>query len=196
MKTLSSRRRSAIIPAVAMVAILTGCDRAERKETHELVNAGNGLFYRINKTSGEISLISGGQVTKLDEWQPGKKGKLKESYMIDWPEKTLSQLDDLKLELKTTWREGKMLYNFRISPCTDRIKTEREKTASYARFNVNFMDSDGFEVLTLPIKLSEMIQRVDDKGKAMSMTMQANTTLTVETYEAISTWSVGWAGFE
>ncbi len=179
-----------------MIAFLTGCDRAERKETHELVNAGNGLFYRINKTSGEISLISGGQITKLDEWQPGKKGELKESYMIDWPEKTLSQVGDLKLELKTTWREGKMFYNFRVSPYAGRIETERDKTTSFARFNVNFYDSDGFEILTLPIKLSEMIRRVDDKGKATSMIIQANTTLTVKTYEAISTWSVGWAGFE
>ena len=108
MNNPSARRRSATIAAVAIVAILTGCDRAERTETHELVNAGNGLVYRINKTSGEVSLIAGAQITKLDEWRAGKKDEPKKSYMIDWPERTLSHLGDIKLELKTTWREGKM----------------------------------------------------------------------------------------
>jgi hypothetical protein len=196
MNNPSARRRSATIAAVAIVAILTGCDRAERTETHELVNAGNGLVYRINKTSGEVSLIAGAQITKLDEWRAGKKDEPKKSYMIDWPERTLSHLGDIKLELKTTWREGKMFYIFRVSPYAGRVETERDKATSYARFNVNFYDSDGFEILTLPIKLSEMTRKVDDKGKPASLSMNANTTLTVETYEAIKAWAVGWAGFE
>jgi hypothetical protein len=41
-----------------------------------------------------------------------------------------------------------------------------------------------------------MTRTVDDKGKPASLSMNANTTLTVETYEAIKVWAVGWAGFE
>lgn len=186
----------ATLSILAVATVLTGCDRTEKKDTHELVTAGNGLVYRINKTSGEVSLIAGAQITKLDEWRAGKKDEPKKSYMIDWPEHKLSHLGDIKLELKTTWREGKMYYVFRVSPYAGRVETERGKTTSYARFNANFYDSDGFEILTIPIKLSEMTQTVDDKGKPVSLNMNANTTLTLETYEALKIWAVGWNGFE
>jgi len=179
-----------------MAVILTGCDRTESKETYELANAGNGLFYRINKRSGEVSLIRGAQINVLEEWRAGKKGELQKSYMINWPERTISHLGDLKLQLRTTWAEGKMLYIVRASPYAGRIEKERSKTTPYARFDLLFYDSNGFEILTLPIKVSEMREIVDEKGKGASLVINANTMLTVEAYESLKELSVGWAGFE
>src|SRR5258708_1689106 len=113
MKRPQPRRFIQLSIAVALLALLAGC---EKRETYELLIAGNGLVYRLNKTSGEISLIVGSQVTKMEEWRGSKKDEPRKNYLINWPEETLSQVGDIQLKLKTTWREGKMFYILEASP--------------------------------------------------------------------------------
>ncbi len=88
-----------------------------------------------------------------------------------------------------------MFYILEASPYAGRIETERDKSTSNARLNLKFYDSGGFEVLTLPVKVSEMTKIVDEKGKSSSLSLNASTSCSLDTYEAIKVWSVGWAGF-
>ena len=179
--------------AVCMVSLLlVGCDS---KESWDLVTASNGLVYRINKKTGEVSLVAGAQITKLDEFRGPKTDPAKKSYVRDWPVQTVKSLGDISLRLKTTWRDGKLHYILSVSPISSSLQKARETPYSEARFNMAFYDADGFELFTLPVKISEMSEVVDDAGKAQSMRATGSTACSVETYEALAVSGIGWAGF-
>src|SRR5258705_460389 len=118
---------------LALLLTLMGCEKKD-PPPYELADAGNGLFYRINKASGEVSLVAGSSVTKLEEWAGPKTGAAQTNYVKTWPTETNSTLGNLVLQLKTNWREGKMYYIFTVSPYTGTIETERRKSQPTARF--------------------------------------------------------------
>jgi hypothetical protein len=98
--------------------------------------------------------------------------------------------------MKTNWRDGKLYYIFQVSPYAGRVAKERQKDLSYSQFIVRFYDGDGFEVVTIPLKLSEMVHGVDETGMIGSVTVNANTACSLETYESMKVWSIGWLGFD
>jgi hypothetical protein len=169
---------------------------AGKPDVAELVPTSNGLLYRIDKQSGDLSLIVGTQVTKLEEPEVKKGDDNKRRHVMTWPDRQNKQLGDLNLKLKTNWRDGKLYYNFQVSPYAGRIEREFQKSGSNARFLLRFYDQDGFETFVLPIQLSEMVKEVDDTGKIDVVTMNTTTTCDLQTYEALKLWMVGWGGFQ
>jgi len=179
----------------ALSILLIGCGSKQSVETWDLVTTSNGLVYRINKKTGEVSLVAGAQVTKLDELSEQKKEGAKKSYLRNWPAQSVKHLGDLSLRLKTTWRDGKLHYILTVSPYSSQIQKQRETSFSEARFIINFYDSDGFELFSLPVKLSEMTGVVDDTGKIGSMQANGSVVCSVDTYEALGDSGIGWGGF-
>lgn len=168
--------------------LLVGCDS---KQEWNLVPASNGLLYRINKKTGDVFLIVSNQMTKLDE---PKVGDEKKSFAKNWPEMKINDLGNISLNLKTTWREGKMYYTLSISPLNDRIQKARV-SAPTATINLEFYDANSFEILALPVLIMETVKRTDEDGKFGSYTGQGAIPLSVETYEAIAITGVNWANF-
>jgi hypothetical protein len=177
-----------------LLLTLMGCERKD-PQPYELVNAGNGLLYRVNKSSGEVSVIAGSQLTKLEEWTGPKKEEPKKSYVANWLAQTNSALGNLVLELKTNWREGKMYYILRLSPYAGRIEAELKKSPMTARFDLNFYDSEGFQVLTIPVQLAETSRTVDSDGKFSSVRVNSTVQCSAEMYESIKGWLASWVGF-
>lgn len=173
--------------------LLLGCDS---KPDWDLVTASNGLVYRINKKTGEVSLVVGAQISKLDEFRGPKPEPGKKTYVRDWPVQSVKSLGDISLRLKTTWRDGKLHYILAVSPYSAQIQKERERQLSGAQFIINFFDTDGFELVSLPVKISEMTGVVDDAGKTDSMRATGSSACSVETYEALGVCSIGWGGFQ
>ena len=182
------------VTALAMLAVLAvGCDQ---KKGWDLVTTKDGFVYRINKQTGEVSLIAGTQAAKVEETTSSKSDSTETNHVVTWRAQQNKQLGDLKIEMKTNWRDGKLYYIFQVSPFAGRIDSELQKSPSYARFIVRLYDRDGFELLTIPINLSDMVKKVDDTGKAASLDVNTTTTCSLETYSALSSWTVGWAGFQ
>lgn len=180
--------------AVCMVSfLLMGCDS---KETWDLVTTSNGLVYRINKNTGEVSIVAGAQIARLDEFRGPKIELAKKSYVRDWPVQTVKSLGDISLRLKTTWRDGKLHYSLFVSPISSSLQKARETPYADARFNMTFYDVDGFELFTFPVKIAELTQVVDDDGKPQSFSATGATSCSVETYDALSVSRIGWAGFK
>jgi hypothetical protein len=179
----------------ALSVLLVCCDSKVSTETWDLVTSSNGLVYRINKMTGEVSLVAGAQVTRLDELRDQKSGTGKKFYTRDWPAQTLKSLGDISLRLKTTWRDGKLHYILSVSPYSSQLQKARETAFSGARFHLDFHDEHGFEWFALPIKISEMSEEIDDAGKAQSMRATGSTACSVETYEALAVSKIGWEGF-
>ncbi len=180
------------ITIIGLVAVLlVGCDS---KQHWELVTTKDGLVYRINKETGEVSFVMGTQITKLDEFRGPKTDPTKESYLRDWPVQTVKSLGDISLNLKTTWRDGKLHYILTVSPISS-LQKVRDTLYSDAVFNLGFYDADNFQLFTLPVKLREMIRVLDDAGKPQSFQATGAMQCSVEDYRMIAAPSIGWAGF-
>jgi hypothetical protein len=179
----------------ALSILLVGCDSKEKMESWNLVTASNGLVYRINKQTGEVSVVAGTQMTKLDDLREQKKDTPKKTYFREWPVQKIKSLGDISLSFKTTWRDGKLHYILEVSPYSSQIQKEAEGSFSEARFNLKLYDTDGFELFSLPVKISEMTGVVDDAGKRNSMRANGSIVCSVDTYEALSGAGAGWAGF-
>lgn len=65
-----------------------------KPEVAALVTSSNGLIYRINKQSGEVCLITGVKITKLDEPGTPKTDDGKKSYVKRWPSESMKQFAD------------------------------------------------------------------------------------------------------
>jgi len=189
-------RTSCCIAIGALSILLAGCDSKQSAESWDLVTASNGLVYRINKKTGDVSLVVGAQITKLDEFKGQKTDGGKKSYVRDWPVQSVKSLGEISLRLKTTWRDGKLHYILSVSPYSSQIQKERERSFSGAQFIINFFDTDGFELFSLPVKISEMTAVVDDAGKTDSMRATSSAACSVETYESLGVCSIGWGGFQ
>ena len=188
-------RMSRYVGIGALSMLLAGCDSKQSAESWDLVTASNGLVYRINKKTGEVSLVAGAQVTRLDELREQKKEGAKKSFLKEWPVQSVKHLGDLSLRLKTTWRDGKLHYILTVSPYSSQIQKQRDASFSEARFIINFYDTDGFELFDLPVKISEMTEVVDDTGKTGSMQANGSAICSVDTYEALGASGIGWGGF-
>lgn len=171
---------------------LVGC---EQKPKWELVTTKDGLVYRINNETGDVALVDGAQITKVEEFTSTKLDAAEKSYVRDWPVQTVKSIGDVSLRLKTTRRDGKLHYILNAMPISAQVQKAKETAYSEARFNLQFYDRDGFELLTLPVKLQDMSQIVDDAGKPQSLSATGSMSCSVETYEAFAVSEIGWAGF-
>lgn len=178
--------------AVVFSLLLVGCDQ---KPKWELVTTKDGLVYRINNEAGDVALVAGAQITKVEEFTSTKLDATKKSYVRDWPVQTVKSIGDVSLRLKTTWRDGKLHYILNVAPISSQVQKAKETAYSDARFTMDFYDRDGFELLTVPVKIQEMSQVVDDAGKPQSLSATGSMPCSVETYEALAVSGIGWAGF-
>ncbi|MCX7772640.1 MAG: hypothetical protein N2376_05945 [Clostridia bacterium] len=176
----------------AFSLLLVGC---EQKTKWELVTTNDGVAYRINKKNGDVFRVTGLEIVKLKEIDKRETDAIKKSYVRDWPVKTIKNIGVVSLHLKTTWRDGELKYLLNVSPITSQVQKAIETKDSEARFNLDFSDKDGFELLTLTIKLQEMTRIIDDTGKPQSLIATGSKRCSVKTYEEIALFGIGWAGF-
>ena len=149
--------------------LLAGCDSEQSAENWDLATAPNGVVYRINKKTGDVSLIDGTQITKLGVLKDQKTDEEKKSHLIEYPPYPVDSLGGITFKLKTKWRDGKIHYILSVTPYTPQIQRERENPLSSSQFHINFYDTDGFKLLSLPVKIFDMTQAVDQAGQTHSM---------------------------
>jgi len=177
------------IAALALAGFaLTGCDQ---KENWELV-VSNGIVYRINKQSGEVSGIVGMELIKIGDAKASKPEQPTRNRTITWPDREIAQLGNLKVKLKTTWRAGKLHYLCEVSPYAGHVEQSRNNGHLIARF----YDLDGFELFTLNLPVSEMVRTITDSGETVSATVNSSTLCSQEIYDDLIRCSFGWGGFE
>ena len=177
-----------IILGLAVSLVLVGNEKKETKNKWDLTTTKDGLVYRINKQTGEVSLIAGTQATKVEgtENLEGQTNQI--SGAVNWPSLKMEDVVTLVLNLKTKWRDGTLYYDFRISndPKLEQIK----QNSPNAEFTVSLFDEDGFAVLSIPVKLSDMSIIVNTGYE-----LNGSVVCGLNTFSSIKTWSYGWIGF-
>jgi hypothetical protein len=183
-------------PALLLGIVLTfsGCSRYEMKEDKE------GRTARIDHWTGEVTIIAGDHMIKVktQEEQDAEDKKRAASVAVlsapkSLPPVPLEPLGGGAAMLQTSWRDGKMFYQFRIRPLSKRVEHARN---SYGNsFDLALYDNAGFKLKEIKVFLTSMVGNVDDSGKLQGLSIEDSEFCSEDDYRHIATWNVSWYGF-
>ena len=178
-----------VVLALALGFGLTIGEKHEGKNKWDLITNKDGLVYRINKQTGEVSLIAGTAAVKVEATENLDGLKDISPSVVDWPSQTMAGAGNLVLKLKTKWRNGTLYYDFSTvkNDKLDQIK----QNSSNAKITILLLDEDGFAILSAPVMLSDMT-RVEGSGYEVT----GSTVCGYNTYKCIKIWSFAWSGFQ
>jgi hypothetical protein len=171
---------------------LIGCSR---NEEYDLITSQSGRIYRLNKNSGEISLVDGTKITKLPEPIQSEMSRESAKLLVElrsWPKRSLPQLDSLQVSLKTRWRDGILYYIFFASPHNKRLREAHDSYPTSKNFTLKLMDAHGFVLIDIPMTLSSMSKVVNEMGQAEGLQMNDHVTCSSEMCLALDQWSLSW----
>lgn len=180
--------------AVIIVVFVLGCSSKEQQHSGDrwdLVAGKDGIVYRINKHSGEVDLIAGKSSVII---QGTENVSSKTNHIVDWGKISMSDLGDIKVQLKTNWRDGNFYYIFKASPF-DHFQSIIKTAKSDAQFFVSFYDDDGFLISTLSIKVGEMQISPFSGSKPDTFELNATSTCSFDIYASLKSWSISRIGF-
>lgn len=172
---------------------------------YEIISLPDGNSYRINTQSGELMLIDGEKLTKVEsaiEFKGTSTLDLEPKlwprdtsyyFYFKWPEDYKSyymvHLDSLKVNMVTTWREDMMFYKMKIS-LDDSTKSMDEVKAT--KLNISFTDLWGFERLEMEVPLDNMTRLINSEGVPRGLSLNSDLECTLEDYISLLDWSIGW----
>jgi hypothetical protein len=183
-------------PAILFTALLlAGCDAK-----YEIVRAGSQTFV-LNKHSGDAQLVQGSTLVPVTKQLPSELESTARRAK-SWPSQDVSQLGDIKLVVRTKYRDGELLYEVVARPFAGRL--EREFSGTSGEFGrqptlmIDFEDEDGFragEPIELKIRGGQGTRILNEKGEAHALSWTGSQPMSVETYAALKSQSVRWYGF-
>jgi hypothetical protein len=185
-------KHSRIFPATLVLICcsiaLSGCGSKQHdKGKYELL-AQNGSVYRLNKQTGEVLFINS---TWSEVIQGTSTNEVQTNHLTYLGEVKPNWLGDIKLSLKTTWRQNTLYYIFTMSPY-DHVSSII-KTTSNAQLVLTVLDHDGFKLLAIPITLADLSATPGDKLE--SFQLNENMPCDLDTYQRIDGYSVHTVGF-
>ncbi|MFH1692096.1 MAG: hypothetical protein ABIC68_05985 [Candidatus Omnitrophota bacterium] len=174
---------------------LLGCEQ----DKYQMIKGEDGKIYRLDKRTGEMVVVKNNEISSLETVESKKFKKLLEGTLetpVDWPVMQMSG-KDLHMRLRTSWREGRLYYQFMVAPYAslERICDKNEKDPYYGLnfgFTISLLDNNGFVIKEIPIRLLTMHRIVDDNGNAMSLSENSSLELHKGEYEAMAGYSPTW----
>lgn len=154
----------------------------------------NGV--RLNKKTGEMSLISGEFYKKIEEFKVTQT----ESEAKLWPpmEIPLGETNKGTVNIKTKYKDGYILYMSNLLIKDVKLSTQEYKNRYFSsQITVKFDDKDGFAtdaVIKLPI--SESIANYSAAKEDVHLYWESKIPSTLKNYESISEPTLQWVGFK
>lgn len=223
MKTILLRNSGVVFLVIVMLGLALGFglsvgEKHEVKNKWDLITNKDGLVYRINKQTGEVSLIAGTGAIKVEGTENLDGQKDTSPSAVDWPSKRMNSATNspedieelynlprptygetnpppakkLLLKLKTKWRAGTLYYDFKIARNEnwDQIKQNNPN----AKITIQLLDGDGFAIVSIPVMLSDMA-RLTDSGFEAGCEAEGSVVCGVDTFKDIKSWNYTWIGF-
>ena len=185
-------RQTLLLFAVTALALI-GCDVGR----YELKEDKSGRTIRLDKWTGEITIIAGDRLIKVKTTQEQESERILASSLAQpkrWNAIEIPQLEGAKATLVTSWRDNVLEYQFSIRPIGDKLVSARRLNIR-ARFMALLYDDNSFRILAIELPLSELASVVDDKGKVMSWDGEGSIPSTGEQYRRAVGWNLKWIGF-
>lgn len=161
-------------------------------EKYSIYSKGSNI-YRLNKFNGQLTLIDDTRLIPIDE--PKKLDELGLNKVKIWDKINISSLEGIDVNLMTNWRDGRLYYQFRVSPYSKKLKNIREGdlySNMYKSFSIKLQDENGFDLLTVPILISDMVGGTDDNNKIYVLSRNNNIECSYEKFKAIKNWDIEW----
>lgn len=178
---------------VAAAVAVAGCDQ---KGPYEVQRAGSQTFL-IDTKSGKLQLVQGDVLFPVSQAAPAVPGK---SMAKKWDVVTVPQLGDLKINVRTTHRDGEMRFTATGSPFSGPLEAAWTDVLSHAGITYDFFDGDGFLVTSVPLVVrggdNPATRTVNEKGVISELTWRGSLPMTKEAYESLADTSVRWSGFK
>jgi hypothetical protein len=177
-----------LISILSAILFMVGC----RRESEYELSTHGGTLYRLDKRSGQISVVEGSKIITLEE---PTTDIVKENINVlsktkTWRNINLPQLDTLEVGLRTRWRDGNLYFIFKAKMLGPPGLYPRLR-----RFLLKLYDSDGFVIIEKRIDINDMGIIVDERGKHIGMEINSSIPCTAEAYLSIENWSCGWQEF-
>lgn len=152
----------------------------------------NGV--RLNKKTGEMSLIAGDSYKKIVEYQVSNE----ETEPKLWEESSIPLINNKgAINIKTKYKGGYILYSAELM-----IKESEISNSDFVRKNrdgliiVKFKDKHGFmtgDVINLEIK--QATQNYSAAKNVNHVSWESKIPATTESFKSIETLDINWAGF-
>lgn len=179
-----------------LLIIILGCEQ----DKFQMVKGGDGRTYRLNKRSGEMSLINANEIIPLETPQSKEIKQILDKTLenpINW-EVIQIPGKNLNVKLITSWREHRLYYQLIVFPYTslEGIYNKKENEPSYGLsygFTIELVDKNGFVIKSIPISLWFMTKTVDNVGEPIQVSINSNIELSKSEYKAIASYAPAWA---
>ncbi len=108
-----------------------------------------------------------------------------------WPSITVPSLDNSTFKLSTTWRDGELAYQFKMSGFPKELENSFRRGIPH--FTLTFLDENGFKLYEHIIVSSDIVRMVDDKGKGIGVQSKGQIYVNADTYRDTQSWEVTWS---
>jgi len=177
--------------------LLIGCNPQEQ---FEIVRAGSQTLV-LNKSSGDVQVIDGVSLIKVKVPESGSTDFVSKQAK-SWPVQEIPQLGNLKLVMRTKFRDGRMMYSVEATPFQGKLEKEYLGGGSdYLRqptIYIDLYDEDGFatsQPIDLKIRGGGATRVVNEKGESYALSWAGSVPMSLDAYRASINQSVRWAAF-
>lgn len=168
---------------VIILPIIVGC--------YEMKQDDKGRTVKINRITGEVSVIDGDKIVKLKDENDIKAETKKLGEPHKWLTIPLPVASGINASLITKWSDGNIYYQFFVD------KNLRGKGNYYATFTILLQDSNAFLIEDISLPVSSMTGMLGADGKAInSMQFKGQRPMSEDKYKQITEWKVEWSGFD
>jgi len=177
---------SLLFTIVALSLVGAGC--------YEMKQDDKGRTVKINKITGEVSVLDGDKIIKLKDEKDLKSEQEATKRLGEpkvWAKMPLSIVGGGNARLVTKWSDSNIYYQFFVD------KNLRGKGKYFATLNVQLHDDAEFLIEEIPIPVSSMTGQLGADGKIIeSMEYKSKKPMSEDTYKKIKIWNVTWVGFD
>lgn len=136
---------------------------------YKLVSS-NGEFFRINEMTGEVQKIQGTRFIAIDRLNDIKKMEL--GQLKEWETRQIGKNEELNVDIKTLWRNGKLYYNVKITPFDKIEKIRKKNYYASTSITINLKDADNFYIKGITLNFNDMIHYINDDSLVTSNSIE------------------------
>lgn len=178
--------RPLLFSMITISLVIAGC--------YEMKQDDKGRTVKINRITGEVSVIVDDKIIKLKDENDIKAEqevtkKLGEAKI--WSEIPLSIVGGANAKLITKWSDGNIYYQFFVD------KNLRRKGNYFANLSIQLHDNAAFLIEQILVPVSSMTGRLGADGKTIEfMEYKGQISMSEDTYKKIKEWNVTWSEFD
>lgn len=149
------------------------------------LTASNGNVYRVNQVTGDVVMIKGTRLVRIDKDDTDKLGL----YLRE------INIKNVNCNMMAVWRNDKLYYTFSVSPYTGavkKIKQDSNYSDAHKGFNAKLLDANQFVIAEIPLKIMDLTEIVEDNGVVVKLEDKGKINLSYEDMKLIKDWTLTW----